>query len=73
MVSIRNLGGSGGTKLKMEVLGMYYDTGSTNGVPLDMQRIYRYYNFIKEPKSFYCTDDFQAITVNPETRDWPTS
>ena len=65
MLSVKNSGGGTGVSLKMEIKGMYYDTGSTTGKPMDMPRIYGYYNIVNEPKSFTIFDEYTPIDVEP--------
>lgn len=66
MLSVKNMGGGdSGLSLKMEIHGdMYYDTGSTSGIPMNMQKIYGYYRFVNEPKSFTCIQGYTPVTVN---------
>lgn len=64
MLSVKNMGGDSGLSLKMEIHGdMYYDTGSTTGIPMNMQKIYGYYRFVDEPKSFTCIQGYTPANV----------
>lgn len=71
MLSVRNFGGNNGPSLSIVMPNMYYDTGSTNGIPLDMRLFYGYYNVVNAPRTFIVASNYSPIEVSPTYNNLP--